>query len=207
MRFPEKSSRLPAPQERVFAVGFQQFLVGAVFGCFAVRQDNDPVQRSNGGETVGHYNGSAALHQVDQGVLYQFFRFGIQGAGCLIQHQNRGVCQNGPGDGHTLPLAAGKLDAPFAYQGIKPLGELFDKLQCIGLPGSGTDFLRRGIRFAVGDIFTNGPVEQQGFLGDIGNLAPQGLLGAGRDVLAVYQNFTLLDIRETQQEFGQGGFA
>jgi len=56
-------------------------------------------------------NRGAADHQFLQGGLHGAFRFGVERTGGFVQHENRRVLLNGPGDGDALALAAGQHHA------------------------------------------------------------------------------------------------
>jgi hypothetical protein len=49
----------------------------------------------------------------------------------------------GPGNGNALPLTAGELDTPFAYDSVEAIGKRFDELQRMGPPGCIYDGLPR----------------------------------------------------------------
>lgn len=58
-------------------------------------------------EPVGDDDGGAALHQGRERLLDLTFRIGVQRAGGLVQKQDRGVFEEGAGDGDALALATG----------------------------------------------------------------------------------------------------
>ena len=69
------------------------------------------------------------------------------------------------------------------------------------------DFVHRGIGSPIGYVLGNRAMEQQRLLRHVGDLSAQGLLGAFRDVLPVYENAPLLDIGQTQQQLRERGLA
>ena len=68
---------------------------------------------------MGDGNHRFALHQRIQLLLNRRFNLGIQRRGGFIQHQNRGVFEQHPGDGNALALAAGELHAPLTHMSIQ----------------------------------------------------------------------------------------
>ena len=60
---------------------------------------------------MGDRQGGAAVRHSAQRRLDVLFGTAVQGAGGLVQDQNPRVFQNGPGDGDSLLLAAGQLQA------------------------------------------------------------------------------------------------
>src|SRR5205823_13100500 len=51
-------------------------------------------------------------------LLDRELHFAVEGGGRLVEHQNRGIFQNNPGQGDPLSLAAGELDAALADVGL-----------------------------------------------------------------------------------------
>ena len=83
------------------------------------------------------------------------------------------------------------------------MGQAVDKLSRVGQARGLANLLVSGIGAAVGDILTNGAVEQQRLLRHVGNLAAQTLLRAARDVLAVHEHAPALHVVQAQQQLGE----
>ena len=118
-----------------------------------------------------HHDGGAPRHQLGERVLYQVLAFGVERARGLVQHQDGAVCQHGTRDGDALALAAGKLDAAFARDGVEALRQLLDELQGVCLARRLADLLHGGVGPAVGDVLGDGAMEQQRLLRHVGDTA------------------------------------
>ena len=65
-------------QIRIDAALGQQFLVGTAFGDMTIRNGDDPMGRTNGGQTVGNDQGSSANGQIVKRTLDLCLRYGVQ---------------------------------------------------------------------------------------------------------------------------------
>ncbi len=156
---------------------------------------------------MGDDKGGAVFHQQLKRFLYGALGGGIEGRGSLVEQQDGGVFQNGAGDGDTLPLAAGELDAIGADDGVIALRQLGDEFMCVGLFGSGDDFLFRRMQAAIGDVGAHGVVEQHHVLADEREGIAQRMDGDLADVLPIDADGAGADIIEAQQQVHDGGFA
>ena len=181
--------------------------MGAVFDDLAVLQDDDSVEAGHRRQPVGDDDRRASFHQVAESFLDHPLALGVQRRGRLVEDEDGRIGQDGAGDGDALPLSAGQFDAPFAGDGLEAFRELLDELEGVGLLGRLADLLHGGVRPAVRDILRDGPVEQEGLLGHVGDLPPQRDLGDFRNVLPVDADASFLDVRETQEQFREGGLA
>ena len=59
----------------------------------------------------------------------------VDGAGGVVEHQDRRVEQQGPGDGDALALTAGQGVAALAHDRVVAVGELPDELVGARRPG------------------------------------------------------------------------
>jgi hypothetical protein len=84
-------------------------------------------------------------HQGLGGFLHLALGLDVERGGGLVQHQDRGVGQEGAGDGHALALAARQLDAALADQGVVALGQAQDEVVGAGLLGGRDDLLVGGV--------------------------------------------------------------
>ena len=69
----------------------------------------------------------------------------VDGAGGLVQDQDRGIAEHRPRQGDPLALAAGKTVSAFADHGVVAVGQCHDELVGIGSLG-GFDDRARGWR-------------------------------------------------------------
>ncbi len=58
----------------------------------------------------------------------------------LVEDEQVGIAQEGPGQCDALSLSAGELHPPLAYQGVEALGKALDEVQCQGVFGGFLDF-------------------------------------------------------------------
>ena len=65
-------------------------------------------------------------------ILHQPFGLRIQRRCGLIQQQDRGIAQDGAGNGNTLPLPAGQARPAFTHIGVEAIGQFAQKLCGIG---------------------------------------------------------------------------
>lgn len=155
---------------------------------------------------MGDDKGGAPLHQVLQGLLHLQLALGVQAGGGLVQDEHRPVGQQGPGDGQPLALPAEPYPA-LADLGVKALGQPLDEVQGIGR------FSRRAQLFlvspgtAVGDVGAHRVVEQDGLLGDDGDLTAQAVQGGLADIHPVKGDPPLAHLVKTRQQVHQGGLA
>ena len=106
----------------------------------------------HGGQAVGDDQRGAALHQLVQRLLHQPFAFGVERAGGLVEQQDGGVAQHGPGDGDALALAAGEPHAALAEEGVEAFGQALEEFVGVGGLGGGAHLGVGGVRAAVADV-------------------------------------------------------
>ena len=97
--------RLGRHQAVIGAALGHQFAMPALFHYPALAQNQNAVGIYHGGQTMSEDQRRAALHQAVQGLLDHRLVFRINRGQRLVQHQDRRIAQQGPGDGDTLALA------------------------------------------------------------------------------------------------------
>ena len=60
------------------------------------------------------------------------FRFVVQRTGGFVKYKNRGIGQQGTGNGNTLPLSARKAGTTFTHFGIVAVFQFQDKIMGAG---------------------------------------------------------------------------
>ena len=90
----------------IIAVLSEQTLVGAAFYNLSVVEHTDLIGILDRTQTVGDGYGGTRLHQTLQSILYQTLALRIEGGGGFIEDEDRGILQDGTGDGDTLALTA-----------------------------------------------------------------------------------------------------
>ena len=102
----------------VAAVEDVECLVGSALDDVPLLDDQDLVGAADGGEAVRDDEGRPALHEEVEAGLDQGFGLGVERAGGFVEDEDAGVGEDGAGDGETLALAAGELDAALADDGV-----------------------------------------------------------------------------------------
>ncbi len=69
-------------------------------------EHDQPVQRRDRRQSVGDGDHGASLHQAFERLLDRRLRLGVERRGGFVEHQDRRVLQDHPGDGDALALAA-----------------------------------------------------------------------------------------------------
>ena len=147
-----------------------QLVMGAGFHHATAGDHDDLVGGAHGGKAVCDDEAGAACHQGFKSGLNEAFTFRVQGTGCLVQQQDRGIFEDGAGNGDSLALSSGQSCSAFPDHRVVSFGKSPDELVGIGGTGCGDDLLQRGAWAAVGDVFANGAAEEEDFLGDKGHL-------------------------------------
>lgn len=152
----------------VYIRRLEQLSVCAAGSDTAFFEHEDAVSPAHGAETVCDYKGGAPLHEYFEGILDQMLGFGIYRCGSVIENKDARVKEQSTGDGHTLFLPTGKVDAALAYMGIVAKGQAGDEIVDLGSLGSGNDLLQAGLRTAESDILAQGGGEE----GELCNTMP-----------------------------------
>jgi hypothetical protein len=94
----------------------------------ALVDDIDAVGVLHGRQAVGDQDRGAAGHQPLQRRLDLGLALGVERAGGLVEQQDRGVLQEGAGDGDALALAARQARPGLADDGVVALGQVQDEI-------------------------------------------------------------------------------
>src|SRR5229473_2695699 len=134
-----KPARLAAPQRGVGAVRREQPLVRAFLDDAATIEHDEPVHPADRRQPVGDRDHGAPFHQPGELLLDRRLDLGIEGRGRLVEHQDRRILEDHPGQRDALALAARQLDAALADMGIEaapamPVLEALDELGRVGAP-------------------------------------------------------------------------
>ncbi len=109
-----------------------ELFVGALLDDPSVIEDDDPVGQMQGRATVGDEQRGAIGHDPAEGVVDGLLDLGVDGAGGVVEDEDPGVVQDGPGQSDALALAAGEGEPPFAHHGVVAAGERLDELGGLG---------------------------------------------------------------------------
>ena len=134
------------------ASGPDQLAMDADLHDAAGVEDVDPVGVANRRQAMGDDHGGAAGHQTVEREPHLGFAFGIEGAGGLVEQDDRRVLQKGASDGDPLALTAGEPGAGLSNYRFVTLGQGDDEVVRRRVPRRGLDFApaRRGAR--IGDV-------------------------------------------------------
>ena len=148
----------------VFALGSEEFLVGAALDDAATFQDDDAVAVADGRETVGDDKGRAAFHQRVHAALHEGLGAGVDAAGCLVEDEHGWVGDRGTCDGKQLALALAQVTAVGIQHGLVAVTQAAYK--AVGIDQFGSfDTLLVGCReSAVADVVHHSACEQVGLL-------------------------------------------
>ena len=170
-----------------------------------VRDHRDLVGVLDGGKTVSHHDGGAALAQLVQSLLDQDLGGVVQGRGSLVQNEDGGIFQKHAGDGQSLLLSARQPHATLADDRLIAVLQSHDVVVDVGPLGGLDDLLLGGVQTAVEDVVADGGVEQVNVLLDDTDIAAHRGHGHGVKLFSVNENFTVHAIVEVGDQMADGG--
>ena len=103
-------------------------------------------------------------------------------------------------------MTTGKAQAALTDDGVVAIGESLDEFVGIGTLGHLDDFFFAGIRFAVGNIFTNRAGKEESFLKDHTDGGAQACGGELIDVVAKYFQVAFGGLVKPKQQVDQSRF-
>src|SRR5260221_14776243 len=98
----------------------------------AVVEYDDHIGGESAAQTMRDQNDGAADHQALHRFVNQVFRFRIYGRGRFVEYYDLRILEKGAGQGETLALSTGDLDAALADYGVELLGQFGHKGAKIG---------------------------------------------------------------------------
>ncbi len=107
----------------------------------AVVHHQDQVGVADGGQAMGDDEAGAALHQGVHRLLDQHLGVGIHRTGGFVQDQDRGVGQDGAGDGQQLHLALRDVGGLFVEHHVVAIRQGADEVVGVGGLGGGDHLL------------------------------------------------------------------
>ena len=181
--------------------------MGSAFDDLPILQHQHLVRVADGAEAMGDDEGGAPGHQLLQRRLNLTLGAGVHAAGGLVQDEDAGIGQHGPGDGEKLALALAQARAPLAQHGVITLGQSFDEIVGVGQFGRGHHLFIAGVGSAKADVVHHRVVEEEGVLQHDADLAPQAGQGHIPHVDAVDAHRPLTHIVKAGDEADDGGLA
>ncbi len=125
------------PQSVIQSACSQKLLVRARLHHAALLQDDNPVRGCDRRQPVGDQERDEVRPGPDDlidGPGYLFLRLRVQGARCLIEDEDVRLPKERAGDGQSLPLPSGELQAAFADPRIQSLAAPFQEAVQLGGP-------------------------------------------------------------------------
>ena len=153
----------------------QQLLVTARGDHAPALHDGDAVGAAHGGRAMGDDQNRAPRDEGAQRLLDLGLGLGIGHGGGLVEQQNGGVQQHGPGDGDALLLAAGQGRVP-PKDGVVTIGKGHDLLIDMGDPGGVAHLLQVGVGASQRDVLAHRRAQELGVLEDEGDRGVERLL-------------------------------
>ena len=133
--------------------------------------------------------------------------FGIERSGRLVEHQDRRVLDERPGDGKPLPLAGGELAASIAQHGVQAVGQGLRVLVHAGDVGRAAERLRVGVGRRVVHVVPQAHGEEHVLLQGDRHVGAQALNVQAAQVHAVDGDAAAVGIEEARQERHQRALA
>lgn len=181
--------------------------MGSVPHQSALVQHQNPVRLGDGGDPLGNDELGGARQQGPEGGTDGGVGGHIHRGGGVVQNQDPGLFQNGPGDTQPLPLTSREVAAALTEGRIIALRQLFDKSVGTGGPAGLPDLRLRGLRVPPEQAIPQGPGKEHTGLGHKGDGLPQLGQGIGPDILAPHQQLPAGNIVEPGNQGCQGGLA
>src|SRR5438105_3110320 len=114
---------LQSVQAGVLAAEAQELLVRAELDDPSLHEHRDPVRVLDGGEAVRDDEARPILHQTVERPLHFPFAFRVEGAGGLVEQEDRRVLEQGARDGDALPLPTGERRPALADERVVAAGQ------------------------------------------------------------------------------------
>ncbi len=135
------------------------------------------------------------------------FGLHVNGCGGLVEHDDRGVAQDGARDGDALLLAAGEAESALADLGLVAVGHMEDILVDVGRFGGLLNLLGGCVRAGIAYIFRDGTVEEERVLKYRGDVVTQARERHVADIVAVDEDAALYRVVEAGDQLCGGGLA
>ena len=148
--------------------------------------DDDPIRILHGGDALGNDDLRGFRNVGMQALTDQRIRFCVHGAGGVVQNEDLGMLEQGPGNAQPLLLPAGHIGAALFDVGIVALRESPDEVVRLGQLTDLHQLFVGGARIAPPEVFLDGAGKEHIFLQHHGHRIPQGLQIIRPDVLTAY---------------------
>ncbi|MNL16958.1 hypothetical protein D3C87_1380240 [compost metagenome] len=166
----------------------------------ALIHHQNAVGLQHGGEAMGNDDGGAGFHQLIERLLHQRFAFGIQCGGRFVKKQDRGVAQDGAGNGDALALTAGKRYAALAHLRVITIVQPGDEAVCLSGDSGRAHFFACRSRPTECDVIVDGGGKDRHILWNNGQSRAQIGKANIADIDAIDGDAALLRIVEPHQQ-------
>src|SRR5215472_12755766 len=150
----------------ILAIPRKQLIVRAFLNDSPVLDDDDPIGTANRRKPMRDDQGGAILHQDFERLLHRTLGLRIERGSRFIEHQDRRVLEERPGNRDALTLATRQPHAQLTHHRVVTLGQPQDEVMRVGQPCSLHDAFGVAIRGTISDVGAHRIVEQEGGLGN-----------------------------------------
>lgn len=170
-------------------------------------QHQDPVRPFHGRQPLGDNEGGGAGKGRGQGVPDGPVRPGVHCRRAVVQDQDPGPFQQGPGNAQPLFLASGQVGAPLFDPGVISLGQPPDEFVRTGPPAGFFQLGPGGMGISPAQVVRHRTGKQQVFLEHHSHVFPEGFQVVPAHVHPAHLDGTLGHVIEPGNQLDQGGFA
>src|SRR5215207_3449822 len=150
----------------------EELLVRAALAQLAVVEDEYLVGALDGREAVRDDDGGAVAQHALDGLLDELLGLGVDGAGRLVEDEERRVEGERAGERDELLLADRETGAALAHLGVEAFGQALDEAVGVHLARGPADALVRHVPAAEADVALDRPAEEEHVLQDDGEVLP-----------------------------------
>ena len=158
---------------RVKPCSVQQLLVSSLLHEPSAVKDEDQVGPVDARQAMRAHQDRSTPEMGPEAVEDYSLDLGIDTGKAIVENQNPGVCRDGPGDRHSLPLPAGQSNPPFPDHGVEAIGKGCDLLFEAGQKERPSNLGLLGIFEAEGDVVPDGVGKEKTLLRDVTDALPQ----------------------------------
>ena len=185
----------------------QQLVVGAALDDPSLVQDVDDVAAHRQRQPVGDADDGLAGRDGRKLLQDLVLGLGVQGAGRLVQNQDRGVAEQRAGDGESLALATGEPAAALADDGVVAGRQRHDEVVEAGRLRGGHDLVVGRVELPHPDVVADGAIEEGRLLRDQREAAAEGRQRVLADVASVDLDRPIGRVVEAREHIDQGRLA
>jgi hypothetical protein len=139
--------------------------------------DDHPVGQAERGAAVGDDQRGPTPHQLAEGGVDLLLGLGVDRRGGVVQDEDAGIGEQGPGERHPLALPARQAEAALPHDRVVAIGQVGHEPGGAGGPGGGPHLVVGGVGPAVGDVGPDRVGEQEALLEHDADVPTQRLEG------------------------------